>query len=560
MNLETIQFERVALMQLIARFKCVAVGSLGAMVLGVAPPLLAQQPPDAGQLIEQLRPAPQPPAPSRELGLGLPAEPAFAPGGEQVRVEALALSGNTVFSREQLLDALAQPEGHSYDLAGLQGLANALSEFYRENGFPFARAFVPPQTLDNGTLVIEIIEGRYGVLSVGGADARFIRQAQPFLGLLQTGDVIRARPLERTTLLLEDLPGIRVLPVLRPSDAVGAGDVEFILTREPVARGVVGLDNHGNRLTGYGRLKGTFAFDSPFRLGDQLVVNTLYTSERMAFAGFSYAAPLGGTGLRGNASYTRTEYQLGKEYAGEGFRGRASVYSAGLEYPLLRSQRSNITLIGNLQHKALYNEVPGNDDADYQSNVVPISLTFDHRDGLGGGGVTYGALTTSFGRVEHSSDMRASGNRVGHGDFMSVNLDLARIQSLGPNWTLFGRLSGQWSDDRLDSSEYVSLGGAERVRAFPSGEASGMKGAYAQLELRYAHGIYSPYVFVDAGATTSKAAPERRLAGAGVGLRVLQLSGFNLDSALAWRLSGEPSSDTARKQNPVFWLSATYRY
>lgn len=43
-------------------------------------------------------------------------------------------------------------------------------------------------------------------------------------------------------------------------------------------------------------------------------------------------------------------------------------------------------------------------------------------------------------------------------------------------------------------------------------------------------------------------------------MRVLQLASFNLDTALAWRISGKSTSDTDRKQNPIFWLSLTYRY
>ena len=93
---------------------------------------------------------------------------------------------------------------------------------------------------------------------------------------------------------------------------MGAGDIEFVLTQEPVSRGLVGLDNHGNRLTGYGRVKGTFAFDSPFRLGDQMVLNAIVTSGKMLYGGVTYGRPVGGTGLRANAGYTRTDYELGR--------------------------------------------------------------------------------------------------------------------------------------------------------------------------------------------------------------------------------------------------------
>jgi hemolysin activation/secretion protein len=556
--------KRAVFMQLIKTPQCLALCASGALALGMATPLMAQVPPtDAGRLLEQTRPAPQPPAPAREAGVVAPPAPAqtIAPGGAQVSVQRLEFAGHTLFTREQLLDALQQPEGKSYDMSGLQGLADALSDFYRESGYPFARAVLPPQTLDQGVLLIEVVEGRYGDLTVSGVSERFTQQAQPFLYLLKKGEVITAKPLERTTLVLEDLPGIRVLPVLRPSETVGAGDIEFVLTQEAVARGVVGLDNHGNRLTGYGRAKGTFAFDSPFRLGDQLVLNAIYSSGNMVYGGFTYGRPVGGTGLRTNVGYTRTDYELGREFTGEGFKGKASVYSVGLEYPVVRSQKTNVTVVANLQYKALRNEqFAGSVVDDYHSAAIPLSVTFDHRDTFGGsGGVTYGALTVTPGRVTHSPEMRNSG-KVGHGNYSALNIDLARIQSITPKWTVLGRFSSQWSSDALDSSEYMSIGGAERVRAFPSGEAGAMQAFYTQLELRYTDGIYAPYLFVDAGMSKTKELASRRISGAGFGMRVLQLTGFNLDTALAWRISGKPTSDTDRNQHPLFWLSLTYRY
>ena len=550
-------------MELKINSQCLALCTRGALALGIATPLMAQVPPtDAGRLLEQVRPALQAPAPARENGLVAPPAPtqSIAPGGERVSIQRLEFTGHTVFSREQLIEALKQPEGKSYDLSGLQGLADALSDLYRNSGYPFARAILPPQTLDQGVLLIAVVEGRYGKVTASGLREGFLEQAQPFLYLLNKGELISAQPLERTTLVLEDLPGIRVLPVLRPSEAVGAGDIEFVLTQEPVARGLVGLDNHGNRLTGYGRVKGTFAFDSPFRLGDQMVLNAIVTSGKMLYGGVTYGRPVGGTGLRANAGYTRTDYELGREFSGEGFKGKASVYSAGLEYPMVRSQKTNVTVLANLQHKELRNEqFAGSVVDDYHSVAIPLSLTFDHRDTLGGSGVTYGALTVTPGRVTHSPEMRNSA-KVGHGNFSALNIDVARIQSISPNWTILGRFSSQWSPDALDSSEYMSIGGAERVRAFPSGEAGGMQGFYAQLELRYAYGIYAPYLFLDAGMSKTKELASREISGAGFGMRVLQLSGFNLDTAVAWRISGKSTSDTDRKQNPIFWLSLTYRY
>ena len=72
--------------------------------------------------------------------------------------------------------------------------------------------------------------------------------------------------------------------------------------------------------------------------------------------------------------------------------GLAQVASAGLRYPLVRSQSRNLTLGVDFQHKKLRDDYRAADvRQNKSSNRVPFRAQFDLRDGLGGG-VTYGAL------------------------------------------------------------------------------------------------------------------------------------------------------------------------
>jgi hemolysin activation/secretion protein len=544
--------------------------SLAAMLVGLTAVerVAAQQAaPDAGQTLEQLRTPPAPPAPTRDFRVELPPEGRVEPGGEQVVVNRVVLDGNTAFDRATLLAVIGDPEGQAFDLAGLQEIAFGLSEFYRANGYPFARALIPPQTMAEGVLQVVVIEGRYGTLGVVDDNPRRARQAEGFLGLLQPGEVIAARPLERTTLLLEDLPGIRVLPVLRPGEAVGTGDLEFVIQAEPRFRGSVTADNHGNRYTGYERGQVALTVDSPFRLGDQLTLSTLYTREKLALGSVGYSRPLGGGGLRGTASYTYTEYRLAREFDGLG-RGDARITSLGLSYPLLRSQQSNVTLTVSAQYKDLFNDrLEGTLIEDYSSVALPLSVQFDRRDDVVRGGVTYGSLSINPGRMSLSGSMRETDALGTHGSFLTFNADLARLQVLAPSLTVFGRLSGQWTTRNLDSSEGISLGGAERVRAYPASEASGDRGGYAQLEVRYARGRVAPYLFVDAGRVEFDARPldaaeeaARTLAGYGLGVRVQQGQGLNVNAAVAWRLTGGESRADVRDREPLYWLNVGYRF
>ncbi|BBI48425.1 hypothetical protein HORIV_08460 [Vreelandella olivaria] len=96
-----------------------------------------------------------------------------------MHVERIELSGNTVYGDATLLNLLQNETGTAQDLAGLQAMGNRISRFYRENGYPFAQAFLPRQDLSQGTLRMTIIEGRYGEVSTRSENAALAADVAP---------------------------------------------------------------------------------------------------------------------------------------------------------------------------------------------------------------------------------------------------------------------------------------------------------------------------------------------------------------------------------------------
>lgn len=549
------------------RFSLLA-ASFAAAFPGIA---LAQQQPDAGQILQQQQPAPQLPRTGPAIDVQAPATVQALPGGVEVTLSSVSFSGASIFNETELLATLGDFAGKSYDLAGLRGLAERVSAHYRANGYPFARAFIPQQSMAGGKLRIEVVEGRYGKVSAAGerADA-----AQGFLAPLRPGEVISSAPLERATLILDDQPGIKAAPIIRPGQEVGTGDLDVRVERTPGFSGDVGLDNHGNRYTGEYRARANLQWDSPFLFGDQVTARLLYSSEDMWLGSVGYSLPLGSSGLRANVGYAHTYYELAKDFANLGARGTAKVSTLGLTYPIIRSQKANLTLAATYQHKRLNDrqKVAGTDDSK-SSDSLPIALNFDRRDALWGGGITYGSLSYTAGHLKLGNALEntdRTSRQDTRGSFDKVNLDIARVQATPvANLVLFGRVSSQWAGDNLDSSEGFSLGGANGVRAYPSGEGNGDEGWLVQLEVRYNMGAYSPYIFHDSGRVRlnarnaglrAPASPNHRsISGEGIGLRYTR-DNWNLDANVAWRShGGEPQSDT-RDRTPQFWVSAGYRF
>ncbi|MFM1881136.1 MAG: hypothetical protein RLZZ344_1370 [Pseudomonadota bacterium] len=524
----------------------------------ISGPLSAQQAPDAGRILEDLRPTPVPSPEGRTVEIPPLAPSNLLPGGQTATLKSIALKGLANIPEQDVRDHLGTEVFNApLDLAGLRGVADKISLYLRQKGLPFARAVLPPQNLSSGELIVEVYEGFYGQARATSPDAKLAATAQMFLDGLP-GRVIDASRLERVTLLIDDLPGVSVNPIIRPGANTGEGDLQIEVTQTEKYGGSVSVDNHGSRFSGAWRGQGSFQINAAATPGDQLSVSAMLSNEDLRLGSLGYSLPLGGDGWRGQANYSSVKYQLGAGF--EGFEGTARVSSIGLSYPIVRSRVSNVTASLSYQYKDLEDQRLGEPAEKKTAKVTPLLLSFDRRDGLGGGGITYGALTVSNGSIKELGTDK---------NFTRWNVDLSRLQSINPTWTVMGRFIGQRANTNLDSSEGLSLGGAQGVRAYPNGEGSGDEGWLIQLEARASLGAFSPYGFYDHGKVQVDAkpelnpgprAPDVERSGLGVGVR-FAFAGWSLDTAVAWRATDDkPTSDTKRESKPRVWAQARYGF
>lgn len=531
---------------------CLALGAANAQV------------PDAGRLLQESTPPPAMPRPATPLNLQMvpPSGTSTQAGGAAVTLASLRIEGLNAVDTAAILPGLPEVAGRTFDLAGLRELALQVEQRVRARGYPFARAYVPPQDMAGGVLRIAVVEGRYGQVQAQGTSAA---QAQPWLAPLRPGDPIMATPLERSLLLLNDLPGVQAHSVLRPGSVAGTGDLEVQVQAGRRWAGEVGVDNHGNRYAGRERVNAAVDVHSPFTFGDHFAARGSYTVEGTWLGSAVYSLPVGTSGWRAQLGLARTEYELGKEFAALDAHGTADVASAALTYPIVRTRNQNLRATIGWQHKRLRDsrDAVGFDERK-RLNLLPLVLSGDHR---GDASVSWGSLALAPGRLELDLAARAAdeASARSEGHFTKVTADAAHLRSLGGAFSLFGRLSAQWASRNLDSSEKFVLGGAYGVRAWPSGEGSGDTGWLAQAEVRYRTGSFEPYVFVDGGSVRINRHPwaagdsRRNIEGAGLGVRWAD-GPWSADLAVAWRAGDEPSRAEQNADRVRAWLTTSHRF
>lgn len=527
--------------------------------------LAATLPPDAGQSIRTIETTPLTIPPPQHLELTLPDRETSAPatGGQSLEVRGFRISGNRTLRESELLPLLNDLKGRSLTLGQLQGAAQRLSEYYRRQGYPLARAYLPEQEIQDGIVEIAVLEGRYDQVRLQNSSRVSSRVLKGPLGNLQSGDPVRAKSLERSLLLLSDLPGADVRATLRPGSSVGTSDLIVEARPAPLVSGSIDADNYGNRYTGEYRLGGTLELNSPLTLGDRLTLRGMVSNEEQTYLRAAYQLPIGPLGTQLGLSYSDMEYDLGKEFNDLDAHGNARIASAFLLQPLVRSR--NFSLYSHLQfdYKRLEDDI---DLFDSKSDKHLYNWSFgfsgNGQDNLGGGGVTsfavvytHGDLNIGSGSVETLDQATARTQ----GRFNKLNPSLLRLQRLSQRFSLYLRAEGQFSDSNLDSVEKFWLGGPYGVRAYPQGEAPGDEGWLTNLELRYAlTPAWQLMAFFDHGEvrlnkdTWDDGDNHRSLSGAGVGVN-LDYRGWRLNAVSAWKLGNkDPQSDDDR--TPRVWV------
>lgn len=538
------------------------------MLAGLAASLMtlsanAATAPDAGQAQQGIDQAPLqlPDRPRLEINLpDAPADPSAATG-PRLQVNGFALDGNQALPDAELLAQLDDLAGRELTVGQLQGAANRITRFYRERGYPLARAYLPAQEIKDAMVTIAVLEGRYGQVQVND-QAGLRGSALAPLATLRGGDAVQGKPLERSLLLLQDTPGIEVKSTLRPGASTGTADLLVDVHSAPLISGSVDADNYGNRFVGEYRLGGTLNLNNPLGLGDRLTLRAMGSEQDQRYGRIAYQLPLGPWATQVGVAHSDMDYQLGKDFEDLDAHGNARITSIFALQPLVRSR--DFSLYGQLQFddKRLKDDIDLFDQkSDKRARVTIASLTGNSRDTLLGGGVNSFALAWSQGRlnIDGAAAQRADDLTAGTaGRFHKLNPSLVRLQRLSERFSLYTQLQGQWADGNLDSSEKLYLGGAYGVRAYPQGEASGDQGWLANVELRYAlNEAWQLSTFADHGQvrlnknTWIDEDNHRSLSGAGVGAR-WAAHGWQISAVAAWRLgNADAESDVSR--TPRVW-------
>ena len=414
------------------------------------------------------------------------------PSDQKIFVKRFRFKGNTLVSDAQLDNVVKPWINTEVTFGGLKDVTAAIQDYYAKLN-RIASATVPPQEVQDGIVLIAIHEGKLGSVIVVPANPHASLRVSPemarryFITEPDGTQFIDTKSLERSVLLLNDLPGVMAAGVFEPGANFEESDFRVKLNDGPIFGGQVALSNYGAASTGAGQAIASIALNDPSGFGDQATLDAIQ-SMGSTYGQLGYSVPVGHDGLRVGVQGSYLTYQTLASWNSDQTQGTANTIGANATYALVREQGNIMNLRVGIDDRTYSNNQSGTNISQYQITAFSVGVNgnfFDTANSV----VNYG-LTGVSGNLNIINLTQAGQDFSGPGTagaYLKLSFNASRNQELSflPNTTWVLTAYGQFANKNLNSSEQIYMGGPYAIRAYPVAQGGGSQGAIVSTELQH---------------------------------------------------------------------------
>lgn len=474
--------------------------------------------------------------------------------------------------------------------------SDRLTDALRQGGFPVAQVLMTDddwRAVQRGAQpVFTVYPGRLRKIVVQNRsrvdDARLQRlisralcNGDPMNGVC----VLNTPRLERSTQLLQDVPGVAIdkAPQISPGSGVGDIDVVFSIAEKgkPMQADLI-MDNQGIESTGSYRFGVTASGNNYFGAGESYAFTLMATDKKMWTGSLSGSVPIFDDGLRLTGGVTRQQYSIN---AGMPITGVATTGQAGVLYPFMRGLDANVWGGASLLHSQATTTYKDYGLASHSSlDSVRLSVQADNGDRAQQlrANILSGQAALTLGHQRNDDYSEAETKRAGnYAKFTGSGFGTYALSRSG-NLFLTGRVNGQFASRNMDASEKLGAGGPDAVRAYRTDEVSfddGViinAGLYQRIPVATGHqlqfGVFSDFAvgrvnhspwagweksYVGVPNVTNT----RTLAGYGASIDWLTPIGATVSASVSKPYGFSSASWVEPGKKPLqYWLSVTWKH
>lgn len=496
----------------------------------------------------------------REQGVQDKTQQAPAQPEEEVRFR---LAGVTSDPSEIVTPAMIQEFAAAYigkevSITELTELVQKINDVYAEKGYVTCKAYLPLQTIENGTVHIGIIEGKTGDISLSGnkhTRESYIRNRLPLL----SGNIQNFNELNGALYRFNATNDAQLGITMKAGKAPGTTDYD-ITVREPKNDIFTFLvDNTGSTSTGQWREGIYYSNRSLSGRRDSITVGFV-RSEGLKSGSFNYTVPVGRSGGKLSLDYSTSSNKLtANDMKDWHSKGHGWYLGASYLQPLIvNSTTRTEAKIGvyrqNSQTDMFYGTVKWLDSrannlyASFAMTSYGKSHAFYHQHYLGFG---------------HANAYRANTGDYANKDYALYRLNSFYQKSWKNGHVLSGRLGLQWRGARnLPSAEQFFLGGMNSVRGYKQDTIGGDSGflfsaEYAvPLDKKRAMSLYGFFDYGNLWGSTLY--DDRELMSLGLGFKGNVCRQVYMNLAVGFPLERDVNGNRVSKARVHFAMNAQF--
>lgn len=449
--------------------------------------------------------------------------------GPTFKLNSVRFSKSEYLSQEQLRNAISPWLGKDVTFSDLELLKDAVNALYRKSGIYTAVATLPQQRIENGLVMIRLVEGKLGSLKFEGNDYSDKDYLRNWLRHKDQSQNIDTRELEADILDFNRINTDRLQAELRAGEAFGLTDIVIKVDELPRNKAQIIVDNQGYESTGEDQLSAFYQRQKLFTNGDRSLAYLMLSQGNQSL-NLNYNAPLGQSKWRlgGSLMHTLTSIS-GGEFSVLDIDGDSS--RLGLESSYLAYSTPSTWINGLIAYNSTWSETDIGDDpfTKYQNEQFQLGVDINW---VGNNWQLNGRQL--FTQVVYD-DLRDSNDDE---DIFLTNTKISAIYNAPPSGYFVADFEYQDTPQKaVQGNSSFSLGGPTTIRGYEPGFVSGDWGWYQQLEFHY-NGLRNQYyaadlyVFMDYGVVKSLN-PTAKLGSAGIGVNLAATRWLNLDMTLA---------------------------
>jgi len=530
--------------------------------------LLAQVDPGQDRLPQPELPVPLPeadPAPEPSAPEPSPSSGADTP----FLVTDVVVVGSSLFDEATLAAIVAPYENRDVTLAELQQAADEITQLYLNDGYITSRAVVSTQTVVDGVVQIDVIEGELEEILVEGTDTLedYVR-----VRIAQGG----TKPLNQGS-LEDQLRLLRVDPMfdsveasLRAGTGVGQSQLVVRVEEANTIGGSIYSDNYSPPSVGNVRVGANLQFRNLAGLGDTLFSSATWTTtagSKVYEIGYRVPInPMNGTVL---VRATPNEFEItdpNQPTFDLGTEGSTDIYEVSVRQPLIRTPRDELALSLGYRYRDGSTLISGIITDSTTTSVLSFGQDYVHRDVSGAW-----ALQSQFrlGTEEVDDTVTTAGSSD---TFFSWIGQVQRVQRLSDDHLLQVQGSLQLTPHSLPGSEKFFSGGGLSVRGYDQNQRFGDNGLRFSIEdqivitrtadgrpfFRIAPFLDGAYVWND--DDSAEVTDNNFLLGTGVGVLFDVVEGLNARADFAYPLIDVEELATDDPPGLRFYFTLGYQF